>query len=135
MDYESIINLDYRGTTSRQPMPMAARAAQFAPFAALSGHDDAISETARHTSPMIELSDEEKSVLSSRLAILADRISERPPIRITYFQPDPLKDGGCYIRHESTVRKIDGYDATLTLSDGTIIPFIHIYSIDSHIFP
>lgn len=86
--YDDIINLPHHVSKTRKPMPMINRAAQFAPFAALTGHDEAIAETARQTAPRRILSSDEQEILSKRLAYAIDHIGERPNFTFTYFIPD-----------------------------------------------
>lgn len=104
-------------------MSMMSRAAQFAPFAALSGHNDAINETARLTSNKIELSTEESALLSRRLSIAISRINEQRPITFTYFVHDLKKSGGKYVVKTAPIKKVDEYERLIVLTDGTAIPF------------
>ena len=109
-------------------------AAQFSPFAALTGYDAAIKETARLTAERVELDEHMKNVLSDRLQIITDRIQEYPEIAITYFQPDVKKNGGTYVTAISAAQKIDKYDRVILMTDGTAIPIDEIISIDGQIF-
>jgi hypothetical protein len=115
-------------------MTASDRAAQFSPFAALTGYDAAIKETARLTDERVKLDEYMKVVLSDRLQIIADRIKERPEIVITYFQPDEKKNGGAYVTAISTAKKIDEYERVVVMTDGTAIPIDEIISIDGKIF-
>jgi hypothetical protein len=115
-------------------MTVSDRAAQFSPFAALTGYDAAIKETARLTDERVKLDDYMKEVLSDRLQILADRIKEHSEIVITYFQPDAKKKGGAYVTAVGTVKKIDEYERIVVMADGTLIPIDEIISIDGQIF-
>jgi hypothetical protein len=110
------------------------RAAQFSPFAALTGYDAAIKETARMTDERVKLDDYMKEALNDRLQIIADRIKEHPEIVITYFQPDERKNGGSYMTAVNTVKKIDRYNRVIVMIDGTAIPINEIISIESQIF-
>jgi hypothetical protein len=110
------------------------RAAQFAPFAALTGYDAAIKETARLADEKVELDEYLKEALSDRLQIIADRIKEHPEIAITYFQPDARKNGGAYVTTIDTTKKIDEYERVIVMNDGTAIPIDDIISIDGQIF-
>lgn len=132
--YDDIINLPHHVSTTRPHMAVADRAAQFSPFAALTGYDAAIKETARLTDEKIELDEYMKGALSDRLQIIADRIKEHPEIAITYFLVDKKKDGGTYITASGTVKKIDGLDRVVVLSTGTVIPIDDIISIDGQMF-
>ena len=132
--YDDIINLPHHVSTTRPHMPAIDRAAQFAPFAALTGHDAAIKETARLTDERVELDECIKADLSDRLQIIADRIKEHPEIAITYFQPDAKKNGGAYVTAVGTAKKIDEYERIVILTDGTVIPIDEILSIEGQIF-
>jgi hypothetical protein len=132
--YDDVINLPHHVSTTRPHMTVIDRAAQFSPFAALTGHDVAIKETARLTDERVELDQYMKEVLSDRLQIIADRIKEHPEIVITYFQPDAKKNGGTYVTATSTAKKIDEYERVVVMIDGTAIPIDEIISIDGQIF-
>ena len=110
------------------------RAAQFSPFAALTGYDAAVKETARLTDERIELSEDMKNALSDRLQIIEDRIKEHPEIAITYFQPDARKKGGAYLTVTGFVKKIDEFERVVVMTDGTAIPIDEIISIEGQIF-
>ncbi len=131
---DDIINLPHHVSTTRPQMPAIDRAAQFSPFAALTGYDAAIKETARLTDEKVELSEDMKYALSDRLQIIADRIKEYPEIAITYFKPDVKKTGGAYVTATGTAKKIDKYERVVALTDGTAIPIDEIISIDGQIF-
>lgn len=130
-DYDDIIDLPHYVSASRMPMSMESRAAQFAPFAALSGHDAAIAETARLTSAKSELSAEDFQRMSRRLSLALESAS---PVDITYFLPDETKQGGRYVAADGIVKRIDTVDGTLTLSDGRQIPLADILAIEGDIF-
>lgn len=130
-DYDDIIDLPHYVSASRMPMSMESRAAQFAPFAALSGHDDAIAETARLTSAKSELSAEDFQRMSRRLSLALESAS---PVGITYFLPDETKQGGRYVAADGIVKRIDTVDGTLTLSGGRQIPLADILAIEGDIF-
>ena len=133
-EYDDIINLPRPVSKTRPRMKIIDRAAQFSHFAALTGYDAAVKETARLTDRRIELSEYMKIVLNDRLQIIADRIKERPEVAITYFEPDKRKKGGAYITANGTVKKIDEYNRTVIMTDGTLIPIDEIISIDGQIF-
>ena len=116
--YDDIINLPHHVSDYHKPMPMANRAAQFAPFAALSGYEDAIYETSRLTEAFKELSDDEKNLLSRKLNYAIENLSLT---EITYFVPDKTKAGGSYKSVIGRIKKWDEYDNTLVLRDGKII--------------
>ena len=114
-------------------MPMINRAAQFAPFAALTGHDEAIAETARQTTPKQILSSDEQEILSKRLAYAISHIGERHNLTFTYFIPDTLKDGGRYATITGVVRKYDELGKTIILESGEILLIDNILSISGEI--
>ncbi|MEM5767720.1 MAG: hypothetical protein AAGU32_05450, partial [Bacillota bacterium] len=110
------------------------RAAQFAPFAALTGYDAAVREAARLTDKRLELDESVKDALNARLQILADNLEARPEIAITYFHPDAKKDGGAYLTSDGTVKKIDEYARIIVMTDATVISIDEIFSIEGQIF-
>ena len=116
--YDDIINLPHHVSTTRQRMSMHDRAAQFAPFAALVGYDDAVDETARLTETRPELDEQEQRAINECLAYIADHIHEQPEVRIKYFVPDEHKSGGAIIEVSGRVKKLSTTDATIVLTDG-----------------
>ena len=106
------------------------RAAQFAPFAALTGFDGVIAETGRLTDAMAELTEGEIAMLDGILRRLAAEIGERPQAEIEYFCPDGRKKGGAYVRAAGVVKKIDLYSRELEMEDGTVIPIDRIYAVE-----
>lgn len=120
--YADLLPLPRHISPSRTPMPTADRAAQFAPFAALTGFDAAIQETARLTDSYTEPSEDEKQVLNETLLLLAAALADHPQATITYFQPDPYKSGGTYHTLTGHVRKIDLTARTLCLVESSPIP-------------
>lgn len=127
--YEDIINLPNHRSKTRPHMSLHDRAAQFSPFAALSGHEAAIEETARLTETKAVLTEEEKARLNSRLLLLAKLLHERPEVSITYFLPDRHKEGGAYVTETSKVKKIDRFTNSIVMLNETIIPIEDIFSI------
>lgn len=132
--YDDIMNLPHHVSATRPHMSAIDRAAQFSPFAALTGYGDAIKETARLTGERVELDEYMKDVLSVRLQIIADQLKEHPEIAITYFQPDEKKNGGAYVTVIGRVKKIDEYERVVVMIDGTRVPIDEIASIDGEIF-
>ena len=116
--YDDIINLPHHVSPTRQRMSMHDRAAQFAPFAALVGYDDAVAETARITETRPELDEQEQQAINERLAYIADHIHEQPEVRIKYFVPDEHKSGGAFVEVSGKVKKISATDDTIVLTDG-----------------
>ena len=110
-------------------MPMINRAAQFAPFAALTGHDEAITETARQTTPKRILSSDEQEILSKRLAYAIGHVGERPNLTFTYFILDTQKEGGRYVSTSGILRAYDDLEKKIALEDGTVILIETIISI------
>lgn len=132
--YDDIIYLPHHVSVTRPHMALIDRAAQFSPFAALTGHEGAIKETARVTEDRVELDEDVKAALSDKLQIIADRIEESPEISITYFKPDGKKKGGSYITVIKAVRHINEYERVVLLRDGTLIPIDEITSIEGRVF-
>lgn len=128
-EYDDIINLPHHISTKHQRLSMEQRAAQFAPFAALTGYGDAIKETARITQNRIELDDEEKIKLDNKLQELQTNISNKPKVTITYFVPDIKKSGGEYITKIGNLKKIDEYKKSIILEDKIEIPIKEIIEI------
>ena len=116
--YDDIIDLPHHVSTTRRRMSMQERAAQFQPFRALTGYEDAVRETARLTDERVELTEDEKSLLDARLQKLADKINSHPLVTITYFQPDQKKVGGAYVCVTSQLKKIDDFAGVLVLQGG-----------------
>lgn len=132
--YDDIIRLPHPDSPTHPRMPVRSRAAQFAPFAALTGHDAAIRETARLTDPRMELDEGEQAVLDSKLRLLHQFLPEQPTVQITYFQPDARKSGGAYLTAAGCVQKMDACTRTLILQDGTRIPIAEIVQIEGTLF-
>ena len=131
--YDDIINMPHHVSKKHPQMSLYARSAQFAPFAALTGYEEAVKETARQTSNKIELSDEMKSVLDSKLQIILEEVQSKPEVTITYFVSDSKKDGGAYITKFGIVRKIDMYNKYIFFEDNTEIPINDIIDISGNI--
>ena len=108
--YDDIINLPHHQSLTRPHMSAYDRAAQFSPFAALTGYEDAVAETARLTGKKAELDEYGKSDLNERLNIIQDTLDEQPKVSITYFLPDKKKSGGEYVTVSGCVKKIDEYE-------------------------
>lgn len=132
--YDDIINLPHHISVTHPRMSTINRAAQFSPFAALTGHGSAVKETVRLTDKRIELDEGIKDELSHRMQIVSDSIKEQPEISITYFKPDEKKDGGEYITAISSVKKIDEHGRVVVMNDCTIIHIDDIINIDGEIF-
>ena len=128
--YDDIINLPHHISKKHPQMTLEARAAQFAPFAALTGYDDEVKETERLTNRRIELDDEAKSILDNKIQIILEQISQRPTVSITYFLPDTKKAGGEYVTITGIIKKVDGYNQVIVLENRTEIPINEIIDID-----
>lgn len=127
-NYEDIINLPHYVTPGRQPMSMSERAAQFSPFAALTGHDVAIAETARLTDSMYELSEDELRDINEKLAMLNGSEDLRT-VTVEYFIPDKNKEGGAYSSVTGVFKRTDESDMTVVFNDGRKIKICNIYKI------
>lgn len=132
--YDEIMGLPHHVSKTRPQMPMSDRAAQFAPFAALTGYDAAIKETGRLTDERIEFDVEALSALDMKYQLLMEALDEAPEVTITYFQPDERKAGGKYVSAVGTVKKIDDFERRITMRDGTRIPMDDVLSIDGELF-
>lgn len=132
--YEDIIHLPHHQSKTRPHMSIHDRAAQFSPFSALTGYEDAVKETARLTDQKIELSEETKSVLSAKLNLIQDSIEKRPEIAITYFQADEKKSGGEYVTEIGVVKRIDTYQRVVVMQNKMKIPIDDIVEISGGIF-
>lgn len=129
--YDDIIHLPHP-TSARHPrMPVSDRAAQFSPFAALSGHDAAIHETGRLTDCRIELAEDQKRELDRKMQALIPLLREQPEVVVTYFVPDFTKEGGAYITFTGNLKKIDPIDHTLYFTDNTTISPADVLSLDN----
>ena len=129
-EYDDIIDLP-RPKSKHEPMPMSDRAAQFSPFAALTGYEDAIGETARLTDARVELGESAVEELERKLADAAAHISERPEISVTYFVPDARKEGGAYMTRTGALKRIDELERALVFADGAKIAVGDIISVET----
>ena len=132
-NYNDIINNPHHTSKTRKRMPQSNRAAQFAPFAALTGYDASISEAARLTDKQIELDDKTKEILNMKLVFLKNHIKDRPYVTITYFVPDAKKDGGAYVDYSGNIRVIDETQQTIIFTDRTTIAIDVICDIQGEI--
>ena len=126
--YDDILHLPRPISAKRAPMPVADRAAQFSPFAALTGYEDVIGETGRLTDLPIELAEGAKAMLDEAMVKVMEEIHSRPEAAITYFLPDERKLGGAYVTVRGNVKKVDTYQQLLILMDGMAIPLNQIIS-------
>ena len=127
--YADIIDHPHHVSKTRPQMAISDRAAQFSPFAALTGYDAAIEETGRLTDSFIELDENRKSILNEKLQSIVKNIEELPKVTITYFKPDEKKEGGIYVDITGFVKKIDDYEHCVVMKDRTKIKIETIYNI------
>lgn len=132
--YDDIINLPHPESKKHPKMPALDRAAQFSPFAALVGHNAAVTETARLTESRMELDEIRKEELNEQLQLLKEQLLQKPQVSITYFVPDAKKDGGVYLTATGTVIKIEEARHQVILENGTVIPMEDIYEMESTLF-
>lgn len=131
--YDDIIHLPHHVSDRHPQMPMADRAAQFMPFRALTGYEDALTETARLTEDQAELDEDALGSLDARLRIVAEHLVDRPDITVTWFRPDGKKAGGAYVSVTGWVKKIDTYERVLIMHDSTKIPIDNILGLTGEI--
>lgn len=129
--YDDILSLPHHVSETRPQMPMSDRAAQFSPFAALTGYDEAIKETGRMTDEKIEISEDAKSALDRKQRHLIDMIASQPEITVIYFQKDERKPGGTYLTVSGALKWIDEHKRLMILSNGKKIPLDDILDIES----
>lgn len=132
--YDEIMGLPHHISKTRSQMPMSDRAAQFAPFAAITGYDDAVKETGRLTNDKIELEESSLNVLNAKIQLLREKPAEAPAVTFTYFKPDECKVGGAYLTTTGTVKKLDDYKRQIVLHDGTKLPMDDVLGINGDIF-
>lgn len=132
--YDDIINCPHHVSEKRAPMPIANRAAQFSPFAALTGYDAAIEETGRLTEGWIDLDESSVEALNEKLLRIRQAMDAGPEVTVVYFRPDERKSGGAYISITGVVKKLDSVDQSLLMEDGTLIFFENIYALTGELF-
>ena len=133
-NYDDIINLPHYVSKKRPQMSIEARSAQFAPFAALTGYDEQVKETARLTDKRIELEEGQKEILNNKLLYILENIGSKPEITFTYFIKDNKKSGGKYKKKIGIVRKIDMIEQYIQFTDKSKIDINEILSIESELF-
>ena len=129
--YEDMLHLPHHVSTLRPRMSKEARAAQFSPFAALTGYEDAVRETARLTENERELTEDEKSLINEKLLMIAEHEGDALTVAVTYFEEDDRKAGGSYVRACGSFVRMDEFEKTLYLSNGEKILIERIRSIDA----
>ena len=133
--YDDIIHLSRPVSRKRSPMSNFDRAAQFSPFAALTGYDAVIAESGRLTDAQIELDEGGKALLDEKLQTLRAHLEEQPPVKLTVFCPDSRKTGGAYEEITGNVKKIDPVARILVLTSGAVIPIDRLYGIECLAIP
>ena len=128
-NYDDIKDMTRPQYPNLPPMPVYDRAAQFSPFAALVGYEDAVEETERLTDSRREMEQDEINELNARLQELSDRLQDRPKIRVTFFIRDKKKEGGSYASKVGNVRTIDRFNNVILFADGASVPVRDMYSI------
>ena len=138
--YDDIINLPHHVSARHPQMSLIDRAAQFSPFAALTGHGAAIKETGRLTDEWVELNEDRKNLLDEKLQMIRESLvsakgrQSSSEIMFTYFQPDEKKSGGAYLSIQGKVRKIDEYNQRVILEDGTALTIEYIAGMEGELF-
>lgn len=131
--YDDIINLPHHVSTKHPQMSIEARSAQFAPFAALTGYEDEVNETARLTNKKVDIDEETKIILNEKLEIIKEKIELKPKVTFTYFVPDLKKEGGKYVTVTDNIKRIDNYSKVIILENKSIIPILDIINIEGDI--
>ncbi len=129
--YDDIINMPHHVSTTRPRMSLYERAAQFSPFAALTGYEDAVAETARLTEDEHQLTDESKLRINEILRKIIDNADQTWHVKVTYFVPDKRKEGGEYVTFCGEVKRIDEYDREIVFFNGDRISVDKIRNIDT----
>lgn len=132
--YDDIIHLPHHVSQNHPQMPLRDRAAQFAPFAALTGYEAVVGETARLTASKRELDAQEAEELNRQLAVVIEHLSERPEVTVEYFVPDERKSGGAYVTVTGRVRHVSLPERILVMEDGTVIGLEDIAAISGFQF-
>lgn len=128
--YEDILELPHPVSKTHPQMPRGDRAAQFAPFAALTGYEEAVREAARLTEEKMILDEDSKEQLDWKLRCLQEKVKEKPTITVTYFLEDEKKKGGKYVTVTGVLKKMDSYTHQFVLENGEEIPMEDIVSLE-----
>ncbi|MEG0511881.1 MAG: hypothetical protein RR653_04070 [Clostridia bacterium] len=132
--YDDMLALPHPVSKAHPQMPTENRAAQFAPFAALTGYGAAVNETARLTNKRIELDDAQKLLLNGKLQLIQENVKARPEVAITFFQPDEKKAGGAYVTVTGNVKKVDEYERQIVMVNEKAIPIDEVLAIGGELF-
>lgn len=119
--YDDILYLPHPVSGKRPQMPLIDRAAQFSPFSALTGHEEAIEETARRTDHQVELDESTRARLDEELQWIIHQMENHPKVKVTYFVPDEKKAGGKYVTCVDSVKKVDCYKREIQMENGTVV--------------
>ena len=133
--YDDIIHLPHPVSERRAGIPMIDRAAQFSPYAALTGYEAVIEETGRQTDPVSELTESSNGELDEKFRILAANCHVTPTVTVTWFEPDRYKVGGSYVTVTGRIKRVDDYEQVLHLTDNREIPMEAVRSINCDLFP
>lgn len=133
-NYDDIIHLPHHVSKRHPQMRLYSRAAQFAPFAALTSYGEVVAETARHTSPKVEMMEDDRELLDRKLSILFSNLAERPTVSITYFQPDAHKEGGSYLTVTGVVKAIRDGERMILMDNGKRIGVDSIIGLEGEVF-
>ena len=132
--YDDMIYMQNPTPTCKSRMSLYERAAQFSPFAALTGYEDAVEETARLTDARLELSEDMKTILNEKMQMIVDNLDAEPIVTITYFVPDKKKEGGAYVDVTGIVKEIDEYERCIVMTDKKKIPIEQVRAIEGELF-
>ncbi len=132
--YDDMVYMQNPTPTCKPRMSLHDRAAQFSPFAALTGYEDAVEETARLTDARLELSEDMKTILNEKMQMILDNAESEPVVAITYFLPDKKKSGGAYVEVTGVVKEIDEYERCIVMTDKKKIPIEQIREINGELF-
>ena len=132
--YDDMIYMQTPTPTFKPRMSLYERAAQFSPFAALTGYEDAVEETARLTDARLELSEDMKTILNEKMQMIVDNMDADPIVTITYFVPDKKKEGGAYVDVTGIVKEIDEYERCIVMTDKKKIPIEQVRAIEGELF-
>lgn len=133
-NYDDIIHLPHHVSKRHPQMRLYSRAAQFAPFAALTSYGEVVAETARYTSPKVEMMEDDRELLDRKLSILFSNLAERPTVSITYFQPDTHKEGGSYLTVTGVVKAIRDSERMILMDNGKRIGVDSIIGLEGEVF-
>lgn len=132
--YDDMIGLPHPVSAKHPQMPVSDRAAQFSPFAALTGYEAVIREAARLTDTAVELDEDSKEALDEKLRLVQEQIREHPVLTVVYFEPDAKKAGGAYITVTGAIKRIDPVKRHLVMMDGTVIRMEDVVELDGELF-